>query len=341
MIAVYARVSTEEQATKGYSIGNQIDECLKKCGTNEVLQYVDEGISGEILDNRPSLNRMREDVRKGIITEIVCYDPDRLSRKLMHQLILDDEFKKKGVYLKFVNGDYAKTPEGQLFFSMRGAISEFEKEKIKQRTKSGKIKKAKNGKVVGNYGLYGYNYDSEKETYIINEEQASVVKKIFDYFTEPSSPFKGMNGIAKHLTDIGVPTAKNRGVWHRNVIRQILLNESYTGKHAHNRYNTEGDYVRKQSGQKTQQTIRDKEEWIYVDIPRIISDEQFAIAQELLKQSRRRFAKESLNLYLLSGLLRCRECGNTMTGIHTSWWGQKTVIYSDRKKCRCKESWLW
>lgn len=330
MIAIYARVSTEEQNIKGYGIGNQIDECKKKIGNKEHLLFKDEGISGEVLD-RPGLTELREHIQNGIVTEIVCYDPDRLSRKLMHQLMLDDEFRKKGAKLVFVNGEYAQTPEGQLFFSMRGAISEFEKEKIKQRTKGGKLRKAREGKVLGNYGLYGYNYDREKNTYVINEEQAKVVKMIFDYFTEPTTQFKGINGIAKHLTDLGIPTAKNGKVWHRQVVRQILLNVSYTGKHPHNRYNTEGDYVRKQSGQSTQQSVRPEEEWIYVEIPAIISEEQYNIAQELIKESRRRFAKDSLNQYLLSGLLRCSECGNTMTGRKASWWGEKVYLYSDIK----------
>lgn len=326
MIALYARVSTEEQSSKGYSIGNQIDECIKKAGTKDVLQYVDEGITGEILV-RPALQRMRDDIAKGLITELICYDPDRLSRKLMHQLILDDEFRKKGVFVKFVNGEYAQTAEGQLFFSMRGAISEFEKEKIKQRTKGGKIKKAKSGKVIGNYHLYGYKW--ENDTYKIDEEQAKIVKMIFDYFTD--GKFKGINGIALHLTQTGIPTAKGKTVWHRQVVRQMLMNVSYTGKHPHNKYNTEGDYVRKQSGQTTQQTIRPEEEWIYVKIPPIIEEEQFAIAQELLSQARRRFAKGSVNQYLLSGLIRCKECGNTMVGMPKNWWGKTLMIYSDKK----------
>lgn len=329
MIAIYARVSTEDQL-KGYGINNQIDECLKKIKNQEHMLFKDEGISGEIID-RPGLTLLRENVQAGIIDEVVCYDPDRLSRKLMHQLMIDDEFRKKGVRVVFVNGEYAQSPEGQLFFSMRGAISEFEKEKIKQRTKGGKLRKAREGKVLGNYGLYGYDYDREKKSYKINEEQAKVVKMIFDYFTEPTSPFKGINGIARHLTDMGIPTAKNGKVWHRQVVRQMLMNISYTGKHPHNRYDTEGDYVRKQSGQTTQQKIRPEEEWIYVEIPQIITEDQYNMAQDLLKESRRRYAKDSLHDYLLSGLLRCKDCNNTMTGARASWWGEKVLIYTDVK----------
>lgn len=328
MIAIYVRVSTEEQIVKGYGIGNQIDECLKKIENKEHILFKDEGISGEVID-RPGLTELRDNVQAGVIDEIVCYDPDRLSRNLMHQLILDDEFRKRGARLIFVNGEYAETPEGQLFFSMRGAVSQFEKEKIKQRTKGGKLRKAREGKVLGNYHLYGYGFKDGK--YIIDEEQAKVVKRIFDYFTEPTSPFKGINGIAKHLTEIGIPTARGGKVWHRQVVRQILLNISYTGKHPHNRYDSEGDYVRKQSGETSKQKVRPMEEWIFVEIPAIISEEQFNTAQELLKESRRRYTKSSVNQYLLSGLLRCKDCGNTMTGRKEKWWDSHQFTYSDAK----------
>lgn len=330
MKAMYVRVSTDEQNKKGYSVGNQIDECIAKAGTSDILHYIEEGITGEILE-RPALSRLREDVKNGVVDQIYCYDPDRLSRKLLYQLIIDEELRRNGAELIFVNGEYADTPEGRLFFSMRGAVSEFEKEKIKERMKSGKTRKMKEGKVLGAYGLYGYDYDREKKTYVINEERAKVVKMIFDYFTDPNSPFKGINGIASHLTEIGVQTAKNKNVWHRQVVRQILMNESYTGNHPQNKYDAVGDYVRVQSGGKRKQKLRPKEERFYTKIPAIISKEQYEIAQELLGQSRRRHAKESLHNYLLSGLIRCSDCGNTMTGAKQKWWGKDKFVYTDKK----------
>lgn len=338
MIAIYIRVSTEEQATKGYSLDNQTDECIRKAGTNEVLKYIDDGFSGELLE-RPGLDKMRRDMRKGMIETIICYDPDRLSRKLMNQLIIDDEIRKMGIKLVFVNGEYANTPEGQLFFSMRGAISEFEKAKIKERTSSGRRSKAKKGKVVKDNKLYGYTF--EKDTYVINEAEAKVVKMIFDYYTNPESPFKGINGIAKHLTDIGVPTKLNAKMWHRQVVRQILMNEAYTGVYYQNKYDTEGLYVKKQSGTKESYKIRPEEEWIKATIPRIIDDEQFEYAKELLNQGRRRFANTSQHPYLLSGLVRCGKCGETMPGRRKLSHGKDYFIYSGRKnvagtKSSCK-----
>ncbi|MED4083855.1 recombinase family protein [Halalkalibacterium halodurans] len=333
MIGVYVRVSSEEQAQKGYSVRNQLDECKKKAGTNEVIEYVDEGYSGEFLE-RPALEKLRKDVREGIITKVVCYDPDRLSRKLMNALIIDDEFRKRGVEMVYVNGEYAHSPEGQLFYSMRGAISEFEKAKINERMSSGRRRKAREGKVVKNNYCYGYDYDKEKSQYVINEDEAKIVRLIFDLFTNPNDIAKGMNGIANYLTEKGVPTKRRAGVWHRQVVRQILMNRTYTGTLYQNRWNTEGmlaNKYKKESGEKVPMKERDPSEWIPTKIPRIISDEQFEYAQDLLQQARRRWAKSGTHKYLLSGLVRCGKCGNTMTGVKRNTWGQKILKYTDRK----------
>src|SRR5690554_2222938 len=229
MVGIYVRVSTEESARKGYSINDQLQECRKKAGTDEVIEYIDEGISGEFLD-RPGLTKLREDVRKGLITKVVCLDPDRLSRKLMNQLIVTEEFDRHGVELVFVNGEYARTPEGQLFYSMRGAISEFEKAKINERMTRGRREKARQGKVVRDYRVYGYDYDKEKECFVVNEDEARVVRLVFDLFTKPNDKVDGINGIAKYLTKQGIPTKRGAKVWHRQVVRDrksTRLNSSH------------------------------------------------------------------------------------------------------------------
>lgn len=335
MIAIYARVSTEEQAQKGYSIENQIDETLNKLGIkrDEALLYVDKGYSGEFLE-RPDLTRLREDVKKGTITQVGCYDPDRLSRKLMNALIIDDEFTKRGVKVVYVNGDYAKTPEGNLFYSLRGAISEFEKAKINERMSGGRKRKAKEGKVVKNSFLYGYDYDKENGNLIINQDEAEVVKMIFDLFTKPNDIVKGINGIAKHLTSLGIPTKRGASQWHRQVVRQILLNTAYKGEYAQNKWNTEGMLKNKYTtnqDEKIPMRKRPKEEWITTKIPPIITVDQFNYAQELLKESRRRWAKQGKRKYLLSGLIRCGKCGNTMSGMRRKHWGKYSLEYFDKK----------
>lgn len=328
MRALYARVSLDEQAIKGYSIEEQIEQCISKAGTRDILKYVDEGWTGEIIE-RPSMDQLRDDARNGVVTEIYMYDPDRMARNLMGQLILDDEFKKLGIPLHFVNGEYANTPEGQMFFQMRGAISQFEKAKIKQRTMGGKKRKAIKGLIVKNDKIYGYKFNQEKKVYEINEDQAQVVKNIFDWYV--SGKFKGVNSLALHLTEIGVPTARGNKVWHRQVVKQILTQEAYSGTFYQNKWDTEGNYVKKQAKQKAEVKLRPREEWLPVKVPQIVSEEQFEHAQILLGQAKRRSSGFAKHDYLLSGLVRCGRCGSTMTGKKVNSHGKPFFIYNCRK----------
>ncbi len=344
MIGSYARQSNED-ASK-YSISSQLSENrekVRKQFPNEpIKEYIDDGHTGEFLD-RPGLMQLRKDVRDGIIKIVVCFDPDRLSRKLMNQLIVSDEFERRGVTIIFVNGEYAKTPEGTLFYSMRGAISEFEKAKINERMSRGRREKAKEGKIVKESYIYGYATNKETEELETIEEEAQIVKLIFDLFTTPHGltyykdgklqNVKGINGIAHYLTYKGVPTKKGGDVWHRQVVRQILLNETYTGIYFQNKWNTEGMLGNKYRSKEDKVPIkkRPREEWLATTCPVIIDEFQFQQAQRLLGESKRRFAKQSLNPYLLSGIIRCGECGNTMTGRKAKNWGKHVFEYTDVK----------
>lgn len=330
MIGVYVRVSTEEQK-KGYSIEGQMNDCIQMAKTDDVIKYVDDGYTGEIL-NRPALSKMLEDAENEMLSTIICYDPDRLSRKLLNQLIITEKLEKANIELKFVRSDYKSDPEGQLYFQIRGAFSEFDKAKIKHNTMTGRYRKAKMGFVVKNNYLFGYDYDRDKKTYIINEDEAKVIQVIFNYFTDPHTKFKGINGIAKHLTELGIPTARGKKVWHRQVVRQILMNESYTGRYYQNKYDTEGDYVRMQAGEHVEHgRLRPKEEWLETSIPAIITDEQFNFAQRKISRVRRRYTNYGQHNYLLSGIVRCGRCGGTMTGRNSFNRGKDYFTYECRK----------
>lgn len=297
MIGIYARVSTEEQARSGYSLKEQLRACREKAPTSEIIEYVDEGMSGEFLD-RPALIRLRKDIREGIIKVVVCLDPDRLSRKLMNQLILSEEIEKKA-QLIFVNGEYQRTPEGMLFYQMRGAIAEFDKAKITERMSRGRREKARQGKVLRDFQIYGYCYDQENEQFVIDEYEAKVVRLIFELFTNPHQLAQGINGIAKYLTKEKIPTKRRAKQWHRQVVRQILMNRAYIGEFYQNRWNTEGMLGNKykNSDERVKMTPRPENEWIKVPCPMIVDVELFEHAQVLLKQSRRRWSGIQKNDY--------------------------------------------
>lgn len=125
-VALYARVSTDKQSEK-YGIPSQV-EALRKVtlgnNWNPVFDgdrdaFIDDGYSGAELD-RPALNRLRRVAREGYIDIVMVYDPDRLSRKLYHQMILADEFEKQGIKLEFITHDMGTSPEDRMFFNMRG-----------------------------------------------------------------------------------------------------------------------------------------------------------------------------------------------------------------------------
>lgn len=331
MIGIYARQSNEDQSR--YSISSQLEANRAKANIlypNELCKdYVDDGFSGEFLD-RPALTHMRQDVKEGIISAIVCFDPDRLSRKLMNQLILSDEFDRRKVDVVFVNGDYAKTPEGNLFYSMRGAISEFEKAKITERMSRGRVQKAKAGKVVKENHIYGYKVvDSQL---VIHEEEAEIVRLIFDLFTTPNQIAVGINGIAHYLMKKKIPTKKGNHIWHRQVVRQILKNETYMGVFYQNKWNTEGMLANKfLTTDKVKMKLRPRKDWIAIHCPAIITEFKFNQAQRLMDEVRRRYARKPNREYLLSGLLRCTKCGNTMTGRYQKNWGKYHFEYTDKK----------
>ena len=241
-------MSTEEQAKHGFSLEHQLRECKRVASKDfsgqdiEFLEYTDDGYSGEYLE-RPNLTKLRQDFKNGMVDHVFCYDLDRLARNLVHQLILDAEFSKKG--LSFVVGDYQNTPEGKMFFQMRGAIAEFEKAKINERMSNGRKTKALKGQVVKNYHVFGYEFDKVLNQMVINESEAEIVRFIFDAFTGKQNGFKGINGIAKHLTEQGIPTKKGNVTWHRQVVRQILMSKTYIGEFYQNRWDSRGSLGRR------------------------------------------------------------------------------------------------
>lgn len=302
--AIYVRVSTDDQAKHGYSLSEQREACRKRAeslNASNIIDYADEGISGSLLD-RPGLNSLREAVKNRQLDLIIVRDPDRLSRKLAHQLLITEELEKAGVRLEFLDFDWKDTPEGRLFYSIRGAISEFEREKIRDRMVRGKNQKARQGGIPIGFYTFGYDYDSETGKVNINSNESSVVGDIFRWFTTEDI---GMNGIARRLNDAGIPTRKGRGIWHRNVIRQILVNPAFKGQWRYKEYT--------------------------IPVPALVDSEVWDKAQLKLKEARRLWSGISRNQYLLSGIISCSDCGGTMTGVYTNWWHKKERRYTCRK----------
>src|SRR5919109_2345810 len=175
--AIYARVSTEDQG-KGFSIPTQIEAGQKLAEregymVSETSVLVDEGISGTTMD-RPELRKLRDFINAKAIGAVVVYDPDRLSRNLGHQLLLAEEFERAGVKLLIVSHPMEQGPEGWLFFQMRGALAEYERAKILERTKRGMLGRAKAGNPWAGQAALGYRAvrEAHRARWEIDEEAA-------------------------------------------------------------------------------------------------------------------------------------------------------------------------
>lgn len=327
--AIYIRVSSEDQARHGYSLESQRVACRAKAaalGATDIVECADEGVSGSILD-RPGLTQLRHLVRHHDIDLVVIYDPDRFARRLSHQLLVTEEIEKASVALEFINFDWQDTPEGKLFYSMRGAISEYEREKIRMRTMAGRTQKARSGKLPFCMAPYGYHYDGEHAQLTVFEPEAAVVRRMF---SDLVGRVAGLNGIAKCLTAEGIPTRSGRPVWHRQVVRQIIMNSVYMGVYYANRRNMTGiGHNRYRApGEKASITIRDRSEWIPVEVPAIVDAGTWHQAQEIMQRRAGQWKAAAVSPYFLSGLLRCGLCGQTMTGRHFTYWGRKVREYT-------------
>jgi site-specific DNA recombinase len=319
MNAIYARVSTDAQAETGYSISDQIRTCHKhaeKLG-QEVKEYIDDGYSGEYLE-RPALERLRDDLRAKLIQNVIVYDPDRLSRNLTNQLLLADEIEKANAQLIFVTHDYDASPEGRLFFSIRGAISAFEKAKIRERTLRGKRSKALSGKMVFDDDTYGYTYDSEKSMCVINPDEAKIVKLMFELYTTRNY---GISALWTEFKSMGILNRKGKP-FNLSNLNYMISNETYAG--------TKWSFTSylKTVGQKKRARItRDKSEWISIPVPAIIDRETWDKAVECRRMNKVTAKRNTKNEYLLSSIIRCTGCGYAMSGVNYHRGGKDYRYY--------------
>jgi site-specific DNA recombinase len=161
-VAFYARVSSERQA-QTRTIESQIAALENRINSDgyrllDEFKFIDDGYSGSQLI-RPALERLRDKVFSGEIDKIYIHSPDRLSRKYAYQMVLLEEFQRSGTEIIFLNCESNDTPESQLLLQMQGMIAEYERAKIIERNRRGRIYAAKKGSVsVLRAAPYGYRY---------------------------------------------------------------------------------------------------------------------------------------------------------------------------------------
>jgi site-specific DNA recombinase len=308
--ALYARVSSERQE-KEHTIGSQLEALRNYAAQNGmeiVEEFTDEGYSGARLD-RPALDRMRDLAEHRGFEVLLTYCTDRLARKFVLQALILEEMERFGVKTVFLEGGAADDPLSKLMHQITGAVAEFERAKIVERARRGKLYRARCGEVINWRAPFGYvripRRDGVAPHVEIDENKAAVVRRIFDLYTKQGCTVRQ---IAKKLTLQGTQAPGGGREWNFNIVDRILHNEAYVGTLYYNRYNCAA--IEGTHGHKSQRILRPKEEWIPISIPPLIDLETFHQAEIRVKENQR-FSSRNLQeeAYLLRRLIRCGHCG--------------------------------
>lgn len=321
MIAIYARVSTARQEDEK-TIETQIDtlrEFAKKNDYTIVQEYKDDGWSGDILA-RPALDQLRQDAKGKIWDAVLIYDPDRLARRYSYQELVMDELREAGVEVLFITTPTPKNGEEKILHGVKGLFAEYERAKISERFRLGKMRKVREGHVLAVEAPYGYTYVPKQDKvhgyYKINEGEARVVKMIFSWIANDGFTIRG---VAKKLQGLNIkPRKSKRDVWNTSTLGHLLRNKTYIGEaHYGASYavvperpiNTE----KYRKMRKTSRRKRPEAEWIKIPAPVIIDAELFIRAQSQMKINFELSNRNKKNEYLLAGKIWC-VCGDRRVG---------------------------
>ncbi|MBI4311943.1 MAG: recombinase family protein [Chloroflexi bacterium] len=312
--ALYARVSSERQEHEE-TIQSQLAELRQRAredGLPTWEEFLDEGYSRDNLA-RPSLERLRDLAGDGHIQRVYIHAPDRLASGVK-LILLVDELRDHGAEVVFLRGAVEDTPEGKVFLHMQGAFAEYERTKITERTRRGRVYWARQGAIVGGQAPYGYTLirrtEGRRASLEINESESSRVREIFRLLTEER---KSLRGIALHLNRTGVPTPRGANQWQPAVILRMLRNPVYKGQLRYQ--HTERTPPAKTPNRKWKVRSRPQEEWILIPVPAILSEAAWLAAQAQLEQNARFSPRNNTHRpYLLRGLIRCPLCGGAFVG---------------------------
>ena len=308
--AIYIRVSTSKQEDEGTSLQTQLDKCLeaatKQGYTVEQIHIYREVESGSFIE-RKELTRMMDDAERGEFEKAYALTADRVSRNGLDLLNIIKRFTDCGVILDIIEGSSDNSPEGQLVMFIQGWAAERERLMFRERSRLGREKAAREGRMPSGsgLGLFGYDPDPEKRGRIINEREAAFVREMFQKTLEGWTRY----GIANWLNELGIKT-KTGKKWTANAVDRILRTHTFKGVMYYGQKPS-----RRVKGKVVRLPKRPLSETILIEnfCPPIISSEMFNAVQEKLDSPQARQKKDGPKR-LLTGMVRCRNCGRSVVG---------------------------
>lgn len=334
--AFYARVSCEQQSAAG-TIDSQLALLAERIAQDgldleEEMRFIDDGYSGSTLV-RPALERLRDAAASGVIDRLYIACPDRLARKCSLQMLLVEELEHCGVELVFLNRPIGRTPEDDLLLQMQGAVAEYERAKILERSRRGKLHAARRGRVsVLGKAPYGYRYISKvagrgalpgsDAQFNVNLEEAEIVRQMFQWVGEERLSIRQ---VCRRLEKLGVCPPKGGVRWSSKSVGGMLHNPAYKGLAGYGKRCSGPMRPRPRPPRGACEQPRRARgwysmpaaQWVSIPVPGIVEEQLFAGVGEQLEENRRRMrAGQQGARHLLQGLLVCSCCGYAYCGWH-------------------------
>ncbi|HWI62628.1 MAG TPA: recombinase family protein [Symbiobacteriaceae bacterium] len=313
-VAVYVRWSTDEQES-GTTLEVQTESCqyfIKSQGWefDPKLVYVDDGYSGGNTE-RPALTKLRKSIEAGEIEAVVVYKLDRLSRRVVDcvKLVREEWYGRCSLFSTAERFD-TESPVGKMIFNILISFAEFERDVIRDRTQSGKKKRASQGRNAGHKYMYGYRRGEDGSYQLDGYDPANgafsgaaaVARRIFtDYLSGVSTVH-----IAEQLTQEGIPSPLGAPNWRPSTVARILDNPSYAGTYRYGMSQARIGEKRKQLDGPTYE--------VEGAIPPLVSFEEFERVSRLREDRATMNPRQLGSSYLLSGLAKCGKCGQPING---------------------------
>lgn len=298
-VAIYCRVSTEEQANEGYSISAQLQtlrQYTSLYGWQIAEEYVDEGISGKDIKGRPDMQRLISNIDKNKFQAVLVWKISRLSRNMLDTLVLLDKFEDNNIkFISYSENFDTGSPIGRLVVQLMASIAEMERNTLSENVKLGMTQRAKEGNWNG--GVV-FGYDSLEKELIVNLKEAEIVQLIFSLYAKG----KGLKAITNQLNKAGYRTKRGRH-FSINGIATILDNPIYNGKI---RWLQVENWDKKRRRGKNANPII-----VEGNHEAIITDELWNIVHTR-RQSKSFKQRQSHEPFLLGSILRCPSCGQGM-----------------------------
>jgi site-specific DNA recombinase len=323
-VAFYARVSSERQA-RDHTIESQIAELKQRIAADGFELdpdhgYVDDGCSGMQLQRR-ELERLRDAVAAGAVERIYVHAPDRLSRKYAHQILLIEEFRRAGAEVVFLNRSISDNAEDTLLLQVQSIIAEYERSKILERVRRGRLHAARSGSVSALTGApFGYRYVSREQgggvaRFEALEDEARIVRYVFEWVARDRL---SLSEVCRRLQQMGCQSPRGLRRWGTTTIAGLLGNPAYVGRAALGRSRVVPAAPRLRAVRRNARAVPSatrrvrgrREDWIEIAVPALVDAAVFEAAQAQLAENRKR-KRDSLRAprWLLQGLTVCRCCG--------------------------------